>query len=139
MVFMTVLLITNVVIWTWIALSIYCYVALARRLQMMNNQGEILADSMASRLTSNPSALRTALQSLKGLELMGQVRADIAVILRDPRGRRRLSERFVVDQEPEELFEERIANLRRIEDGNWDLLGRGLAASGEPVMPEGWE
>lgn len=76
-------------------------------------QNLVLADSIAAKITSNPAALRSALQKLHEKDLSGSVsQTDIDV-------RVGKWKRFGLKRLRPEQFQARMDNLRAIEEGHW--------------------
>ena len=84
-----------------------------RGMETIGWQNLILADSLASKITSNPAAMRSALLKLQAKDLSGNVNqqgGEIAV-----GGDRR----FWVKRLPMDMLQARVDNLTAIEQGHW--------------------
>jgi Zn-dependent protease with chaperone function len=92
----------------------------------LRRHDDLLADSIAAKITNNPAALKNALTRLDQLNLMGMIAT----------GRRHKEDRFearfkpsidpneleIFTKEPKELLPARIRNLEAIEQGHWPLF-----------------
>lgn len=104
----------------WMALTFVLIMVLG---QLVTNQNDLLADSVAAKITNDPGALKEAVQLLGGMFLSSK--KDFAPGARYP------WLFFVYETMPEDgrlipcnRSEERVANLEAIENGHWGLFER---------------
>ena len=114
---------------------------LRNRLTMMSGHDDILADSIACKITSDPEALARSLKKLRSLGLLSYVSIftytsvfgwgdDFSMMEDVPRG-------VYLTAVPCEL-DERLVNLKEIETGHWQVFDEVKDAR---LLPEagGWE
>jgi Zn-dependent protease with chaperone function len=86
-------------------------------LQKIRMQGDLLADSMASKITSNPAALKGAILKLMDSNLLGVVDNSEFSEINTKRGELPIDSKEGVANLPA-----RIANLEAIEQGHWPVF-----------------
>jgi len=99
---------------------------LERKLRQISHHNELLTDSIASKITGNPAALKNALIKLYGANLLGRVCSAFlhsiapGLARKEAQGKiRRLGGEFLVDYEAVYSIDERAQNLEAIERGHW--------------------
>ncbi len=109
--------------------SIGIMVFLARKLRQTSLHNELLTDSIASKITGNPAALKNALIKLEGANLLGKVCPRFFHSIgsqysrKEAQGKiRKLGWEFLVDYEAGYSIGDRVLNLEAIERGNWQAL-----------------
>ncbi len=96
----------------WIAFSFVVIMVLG---QLVTRQNDLLADSVAAKVTNNPGALKEAVQLLGGMFSENEKPFEA--------GARYPALFFVYETKPEDSLE-RIANLEAIERGHWPAFER---------------
>jgi len=97
---------------------------LVRKSRQIRFHNELLTDSIASKITGNPAALKNALIKLDSANLLGgRVYSGPESARKEERGKiRKPGGELVVHYEEGHSIDERVRNLEAIELGNWQAL-----------------
>jgi hypothetical protein len=88
-------------------------------LRRIRLHGKLLADSIASKITSNPAALIKAILKLRDLGLLGAISTSWFSDIKPPKR----GELAIDLKEGPANLPARIANLEAIEQGHWPVFG----------------
>jgi Zn-dependent protease with chaperone function len=104
--------------------AVFLFSFLATKLLFQrSSHDDLLADSIAAKITNNPAALKNAILKFARLDMLGMVVRSIFSRVDSPLSYRALRNELPVNKEtPMTMVPIRIKNLEAIENGHWPVL-----------------
>jgi Zn-dependent protease with chaperone function len=104
------------------AVFLLCFLGV-KLLSQRSSHDDLLADSIASKITNNPGALKSAISKLAQLDMLGTVLRSILSGGNSPLLDQAIRNELPIDKEtPMAMVPMRIKNLEAIENGHWPVL-----------------